>query len=192
MDLERIKKGIILQMGAGKIALQKNDLKSAETLIEASLCSVQLLSEVIEPDSGDYGAEQSSSDYIECGGLLWARENIETDGSKYLTFDEASECGAPTKEELEAFIEHTYYGFDKERGVGIFIDRETGVKLELPANGWRDTDGEVRDAGTNGYYWSATQYNSTNAYRLSFNSNSVGVSSYDNKTFGFSVRCVRR
>ena len=191
MDLEKIKKGIILQMGAGKLALQKDDFKSAETLIEASLCSVQLLSEVIRPDSGDCEAEQSSSDYIECGGLLWSRENIEVDGAKYPTFDEANRFCVPTKEELEAFIERTYYGFDKIRRVGIFIDRETGAMLELPANGWQDSDGEIRGAGTNGTYWSATQYSATGAYGLNFNSSSVSVTNRY-KTRGFSVRCVRR
>ena len=134
-----------------------------------------------------------SHDYIECGGLLWARENIETDDTKYHTFDEASERGAPTKEELEAFIGRTYYGFDKIRKVGIFVDRETGVKLELPANGWRDRDGKIHEAGAGGCYWLATRHISFTgyAYYLHFNSNGVKVP-HDGEALRFSIRNILR
>ena len=66
--------------------------------------------------------------------------------------------------------------------------------LEFPAVGLRNnSNGALNNAGTNGYYWSATQYttNANNAYNLNFNSSSVSVTN-NNKTNGFSVRCVRR
>ena len=132
-----------------------------------------------------------SQDYIECGGLLWARDNIEVDGKRHYTFDEASECGAPTKAELEAFIERTYYGFDKIRKVGIFVDRETGVRLELPANGSLVSREIMTGAGIGGFYWSTTQGGKTEAYGLYFSKSTVVVSRFP-KTYGLSVRCVRR
>ena len=70
---------------------------------------------------------------------------------------------------------------------------DVNVCYEFPAVGYRNnTNGALAGAGTNGYYWSATQNNATNAYRLNFNSSSVNTSGNDNKTNGFSVRCVRR
>ena len=64
--------------------------------------------------------------------------------------------------------------------------------VEFPAVGLRNyNDGALTSAGTNGYYWSATQYDDAFAYFLSFASNSVNVAYY-RKTYGFSVRCVRQ
>ncbi len=63
-------------------------------------------------------------------------------------------------------------------------------KLEFPAVGGRDASGTLGEAGTWGYYWSSTQLDSYNAYRMNFNSSSIGING-PYKTRGFSVRCVR-
>ena len=44
--------------------------------------------------------------------------------------------------------------------------------------------------GSSGYYWSSSQYSATSAYRLFFDSSSVGLASSSNKSVGFAVRCV--
>ncbi len=69
----------------------------------------------------------------------------------------------------------------------------TVAVLEFPAVGYRDNNstGTLNNAGTNGNYWSSTQYNTDNAYRMYFNSSNVNVDN-PNKRNGFSVRCVRQ
>ena len=65
--------------------------------------------------------------------------------------------------------------------------------MEFPAVGDRNNDsaGTLNNAGTWGYYWSSTQYNSDNAYNMNFNSSSVNTD-WNNRRNGFSVRCVRQ
>ena len=49
----------------------------------------------------------------------------------------------------------------------------------------------VSYAGSYGYYWSSTYYNTLTAYVLSFGSGGVGPQGYDGKYNGFAVRCVK-
>ena len=132
-----------------------------------------------------------STDYIECGGIKWLNQ---ADTKVLYKWDDADAASLvlPTKEELEQFIERTCYSFDKERKVGMFVDRETGVKLELPANGYHDhTKGLLYGTGTRGYYWSSTQYNTNSANYLHFGENGCAIGGC-NKQDGHSVCCVRR
>ena len=46
------------------------------------------------------------------------------------------------------------------------------------------------DAGSYGYYWSATPTGSSDAYILYFDSGDIYASNYSSRYFGFSVRCV--
>ena len=65
----------------------------------------------------------------------------------------------------------------------------TGLKLH--AAGCLDySNGSLRGLGSNGYYWSYAQPNTTLAWSLHFDSGSNGVYTY-NKSYGFSVRCIR-
>ena len=51
--------------------------------------------------------------------------------------------------------------------------------------------GSLRYAGNYGRYWSSTAYSSTNyAYALAFSSGVVNPSNFDNRYYGFSVRCL--
>jgi len=64
--------------------------------------------------------------------------------------------------------------------------------MEFPAVGDRKySTGALENAGTNGFYWSSTYNNSTNAYNMYFNSSNVNTNNNDKRN-GFSVRCVRR
>ena len=141
-----------------------------------------------------------STDYIECGGLKWALQNTGTDtknpNGKLYTFDgaltlENDTWRLPTRDEQEIFIDRTYYGFDEGRKSMTFVDRETGVKLEFPAVGYRSTSGTLYFDGTDGFYWSSTQGSSTGAYDMYFSSGNVSTG-YNDKRVGFSVRLVRR
>ena len=117
--------------------------------------------------------------FIECGGLLWLHKNMGADGREYYTFDKASEVSIPTKEELEDFVERTYYAFDKPRKCGIFTDRDTGVRLELPANGFIGLDGGAYSVGTRGYYWSDTEHSDDSAYFLMFDEDGAAVNCFN-------------
>ena len=43
----------------------------------------------------------------------------------------------------------------------------------------------------NGYYWSASPYNTTNGYNLNFNSTNANPQCNSQRGFGFPVRCVQ-
>jgi len=71
-----------------------------------------------------------------------------------------------------------------------FTDRTTGNTLFLPAAGYRTGNaGTLFDTGTEGNYWSSTQIDSDFAYTLRFYSDYAGWD-YNNRSHGFSVRCV--
>jgi uncharacterized protein (TIGR02145 family) len=62
--------------------------------------------------------------------------------------------------------------------------------LTLPAAGDRfPVNGALNRRGNRGYYWSSTE-NGTYAYYLNFNGSVASTSNYNNRTSGFSVRCV--
>ena len=44
--------------------------------------------------------------------------------------------------------------------------------------------------GTNGYYWSSSVYSTYNSYSLYFNTTNVYPQYYNNKYYGFAVRCI--
>jgi uncharacterized protein (TIGR02145 family) len=58
--------------------------------------------------------------------------------------------------------------------------------------GYRDTD-HFRDAGDIGYWWSASEYGSGNAYYryMDYSYGASGIWSNTYKGFGFSVRCLK-
>jgi uncharacterized protein (TIGR02145 family) len=61
----------------------------------------------------------------------------------------------------------------------------------LPA-GYRYSNGTYYEIGSNGYFWSSTEYDAGNAlYRLLYSNNTVAGSYLDYKVNGYSVRCIR-
>ncbi len=58
--------------------------------------------------------------------------------------------------------------------------------------GYRYSDGDFLDLGDDGYYWSATEYDSDHAWRYLFNRNSGKLSrDWNTKSYGRSCRCVQ-
>jgi uncharacterized protein (TIGR02145 family) len=58
--------------------------------------------------------------------------------------------------------------------------------------GYRYYNGPYFLIGYNGYWWSAAQYSTADAYYRNLNYGNSDVNrNYTNKTYGFSVRCVR-
>ena len=67
---------------------------------------------------------------------------------------------------------------------------ETGFGA-LPG-GYRNVYGECSDLGGYGGLWSSTEYSAANAWaRTMYHDNTLLYRMYDNKQYGFSVRCVK-
>ena len=65
-----------------------------------------------------------------------------------------------------------------------------GKLLTLPAAGNRsNASGALSTRGSSGYYWSSKEFSSL-AYILLFNSSNVNPANLNNRTAGFSVRCI--
>ncbi|MEI7727797.1 MAG: hypothetical protein WCK09_22010, partial [Bacteroidota bacterium] len=66
-----------------------------------------------------------------------------------------------------------------------------GSGLKLHAAGYLfGSDGSLSSRGSDGDYWSSTQYGAANGWYLYFNSSSSYMVDYG-KSYGFSARCVR-
>ena len=52
--------------------------------------------------------------------------------------------------------------------------------------------GSLNYSGSNGVYWSSTLLNGPRAYYLDYNSSSIDPQHYDNRSIGWSVRCLAR
>lgn len=84
----------------------------------------------------------------------------------------------------------------KETGTTHWLSPNTGATNEtgftaLPG-GYRSYHGTFYNIGYSGYWWSATDFNSNNAWSRTMRYNSSSVyRDYDHKELGFSVRCVR-
>jgi uncharacterized protein (TIGR02145 family) len=77
-------------------------------------------------------------------------------------------------------------------GVAFHYGPDTSNKLlTLPAAGNRFfTNGALFDRGFNGGYWSSTHFSTSFAYYLIFTSSGATPTIFQNRTSGFSVRCI--
>ncbi len=84
----------------------------------------------------------------------------------------------------------------KEGGTLHWLTPNTGATNEsgftgLP-NGLRSTNGIFGFLGKHGYWWSTTEYSSSEMVTYDLNYDNGGISTYNiNKTSGLSVRCVK-
>ena len=83
----------------------------------------------------------------------------------------------------------------KESGTAHWLNPNIGATNDsifsaLPGG---NRDSTFHSVGNSGYWWSATEFNSTKAWFRIMNHESTGVGRYPtgNKAFGFSVRCVK-
>jgi uncharacterized protein (TIGR02145 family) len=83
-----------------------------------------------------------------------------------------------------------------ELGTGLWYSPNTGATNEsgftaVPA-GYRSSYGTFNLVGLNGYWWSSSEYNTTNVWCRRLSSDFSDVYRYDDREFlGFSVRCIR-
>ena len=105
----------------------------------------------------------------------------------------------PTKDEMAATETKQDNWTPNYNGSGIagftFTDGTSGDVLFLPAAGYRSgSDGSLNGQGIEGRYWSATIPSSGSYYGYSLNFDSgqgAYMNYYDNRSYGYSVRCVR-
>ena len=98
----------------------------------------------------------------------------------------------PTSEEWDELLNNTTSEWTTRNGVnGRKLTAANGRSLFLPAAGYR-WDGDWNDAGTRGYYWSASLNTDYPNYAWSFSLNAGGQLMYSrDRGYGRSVRSVR-
>ena len=76
----------------------------------------------------------------------------------------------------------------------VLNDGKTNTDAGLLTNGLFQRSGYwyngFSNQGSYGYYWSSSQYSSTNARYLTFRSTNVYPANYNGKDYGFAVRCI--
>ena len=97
----------------------------------------------------------------------------------------------PTFEQIEELLDHCKRMWTTEKGVnGIRVTGPNGNSIFFPAAGYRDrSSGALGNVGSNGYYWSATPYNTDVGRYLNIYSGYWYWNYYD-RAYGFSVRPV--
>ena len=76
---------------------------------------------------------------------------------------------------------------------GIIITNLAGEKVFLPALGYRNNtteNGRVSVPGSSGRYWTSVPNNAESAHRLYFTATAVAPNASNNRSRGFSVRCM--
>lgn len=119
---------------------------------------------------------------------------IQPDGTKkeYFTWDEAMEIEKKTDGvwRLPTAVEITKIVCALGEKDGD-IDRDTLVEaLKLEQRGWANADGDIRDYGDEGNWWTSTETSADNARSLGTNTTYVNPRLSSGKGYGFSVRCV--
>jgi uncharacterized protein (TIGR02145 family) len=126
-------------------------------------------------------------------------ENWDTtipEGTEWTAANDPSPAGwrVPTEKEQSTLLdtEKVTKEWTTQNGVNgyKFTDKTTNNSLFLPAAGSRGySGGSLSTAGSIGFYWSSTQYDSNDAYGLNFSSGLADWSS-NSRSYGFSVRAV--
>ena len=139
--------------------------------------------------------------FVDMGlSVKWATCNVGTNKPEgygsYLTFDELSSVSnanrrVPTDNEWTELRVNCSWEWTTMNGVnGMKVTSSyTGNSIFLPAAGYRNTVGSLNDQGSNGYYWSSTARDSSNAWLVYFYSGGVSRCYYY-RSYGYSVRPV--
>ena len=125
--------------------------------------------------------------------------NTDSDGTDPCTNLDESKCGSgwrtPSKNELDKLTRCTDKVLGSNDGVAGMWFMNNSKGLFLPSTGRRSFNEGCGTTGAlytkdYGYYWTSDAYFSVNAYRLIFKETSAVVSASE-RTYGFSVRCVK-
>jgi uncharacterized protein (TIGR02145 family) len=125
------------------------------------------------------------------GGTTW--DDSTPSGTEWEPANDPCPTGwrVPTTEEQQSLI-NADNSWTTQNGVTGRVFGSGSNTVFLPAAGYRYSGGggSLYYAGTDGSYWSSTQYNIDYAYSLLFDSGFAGWSC-DYRRLGFSVRCVQ-
>ena len=107
--------------------------------------------------------EQEIAGYVDFGlpsGTLWAEESA---GTGYYTINEAkAEYGnrLPTKEQWQELIDNCNWEWkDDEKGYLVSSKTDPKTNIFLDTFGYMNSNGEIINALSRGYYWSRTEEN---------------------------------
>ena len=180
-------------------AERKADLARQEAARQAELASQEAARKAeaerktkLAHQEAERKAELIQKGYIDLGlpsGTLWKNANEGGDYTRY-TYDEAvSRFGnkLPTKQQLEELKNKCTWTWI---GNGYKVTGPNGNSINLPAAGFLDWDGNLRELLRYGAYWSSSPDDSDFAWYLYFNSSKVHLS-YAERCCGLSVRLVQ-
>ncbi len=131
-----------------------------------------------------------SNDYVDLGlssGTLWKASNEE---GEFYTYEQAVEKYGdklPTLEQWQKLMLECKWSWNDS---GYIVTGPNGNSIVLPASGYCNCEGGVRNVGFSGTYWSSTIFDSEKAWFLSFDSHGRYINRYDH-CYGYSVRLVQ-
>ena len=98
----------------------------------------------------------------------------------------------PTKEDFKELFDNCTSEWTTRNGMKgcLFTSKTNGNSIFFPAAG-NYYGSSLNDRGTYGYYWSASRYDSSDAYSLYFGSGNVYPQYNSGRYLGFSVRAVQ-
>ena len=118
---------------------------------------------------GSQSVKEIPVGYVDLGlpsGTLWKAEN---EDCGLVDFDKAYDLyrgSLPTEEQLKELQKNCLWTW---QGNGYKVrSMNNGEAIFLPAAGYRNCDGSMRDVGRDGYYWSSTPAGSSSARSLYF------------------------
>ena len=119
-------------------------------------------------------------------GTLWK------DGNEvgFFRYDEALDLFGDTLPTEDQILELKNSCLWTWTGSGYRVVGPSGKLIELPANGWRDSDGQLNGRGTTGRYWSSTPTDDDNAQYFFTDPKHYYMTDGD-RSYGRSVRLVR-
>ncbi len=136
---------------------------------------------------------------VNSGSITGWDQNYASDGAwtdEYKTINDPCPLGfrVPTQSQWEGVLDNNT---ESTLGTWDFDDtnyssaRFFGSYLMLPSAGRRDYgSGVLFGRGYYGHYWSSSEYINGDAQSLYFHSNYADASSYGERRYGFSVRCI--
>jgi uncharacterized protein (TIGR02145 family) len=141
------------------------------------------------------GAGEANDAAISGWNTSWAPNGAWTDASK--TADDPCPAGyrIPTQAQWQGVISNntlTNVGTNWNiSSTNYSSGKKFGDELMLPAAGFRSHfNGALFYRGSNGYYWSSTEYVTVNAWTLDFNIVDAYTNIGDGRSYGLSVRCI--
>ncbi|MBQ4291607.1 MAG: Ig-like domain-containing protein [Muribaculaceae bacterium] len=113
-------------------------------------------------------------------------------GRDAATANWGSKWRTPSLEQIKELVSGCGWTWTSKKGVNgkLGTSKYNNKTIFFPAAGYRDGT-SLDDAGSGGFYWSRTGYDSTYAYRLFFKSVGVNYGYYAYEEEGLSVRAVR-